>query len=87
MRKLTGCRDNFCIAASFGPGSTGPTPRRPRKHNVAPERGASGLDEEYLFSPHSGRPDSGFSNKENFFTDDGRSYKEESDYDLDGEIF
>ena len=75
---------NFSILASFGSGinsNTGPTPRRPRKRNVAPESGANGLDEEYMFTARDSRPDSSFSNKENFFTADAASYRDDSDSD------
>lgn len=41
---------------------------RNHKENVAPERGASGLDDEYLFTHRSSRPHTR-SSKETFFTD------------------
>lgn len=72
--------------ASFGPPKPKPTPRQPRKHDVAPETGGNGLDEEYMFTSRNPRPDSAFSNKENFFTDDSTSFYDDTDVDTDDDL-
>ena len=38
-----------------------------------------------MFTSRNPRPDSAFSNKENFFTDDSTSFYDDTDVDTDGE--
>ena len=63
-----------------------PAPRPPRKHDVAPESGAEGLNPEYMFTSRSARPDSAFSNKENYFMDDSASFYDNFDIDSEGNL-
>lgn len=76
--------DYFSVSFGSSKPRPPPTPRPPRPHNVAPERGAEGLDEEYMFTSRKPRPDSGFSDKENYYMDESGSFYGGADTDTDG---
>lgn len=64
---------------------------RHHKEKVATEKGADGLDEEYLFTSRSSRPHSRLtSNREHFFTDydtGGMHFNDSDDDDMDSRLF